>query len=243
MNERGQSHVSHPAAVSPKWDLTIRGLDEDGLKAVQAILNTARFEAREVLFRETEPSDRLFVIREGRVRLYQTRENGSEFTFGICASGTILGLAALVLNRPSVLSGQAIDKVTVSVIRRADFFRCMQAVPKLQANVLELLAMLALESIERSVPMALDLASARLGSILLRLAKPAATNLEKSRCEVVGLSQEELGKMIGASRTWVGLTLGEFERRGLLTKTRGRLTIPDAALLAKAVAELQNADK
>jgi hypothetical protein len=60
---------------------------------------------------------------------------------------------------------------------------------------------------------------------------------------VVGLSQEELGKMIGASRTWVGLTLGEFERRGLLTKTRGRLTIPDAALLAKAVAELQNADK
>ncbi|WP_230534068.1 Crp/Fnr family transcriptional regulator [Microvirga roseola] len=196
-----------------------------------------------MLFRETEPSDRLFVIREGRVQLYQTRENGSEFTFGICASGTLLGLASLVLNRPNVLPGQAIDRVMASVIRRADFFRCMEAVPKLQANILELLAMLALESIERSVPMALDPASARLGSTLLRLAKPAASGVERSRCEVVGLSHEELGKMIGPSRTWVGLTLAEFERRGLLTKTRGRLTIPDTGLLAKAVAELQNADR
>lgn len=235
--------MNQPTAVSPKWDLAIRGLNEEGLKAIQSILNTARFEAREVLFRESEPSDRLFVIREGRVRLYQTRENGSEFTFGICFSGTLLGLAALVLNRPCVLSAQAIDKVTASVIRRTDFFRCMEMLPKLQANILELLAMLALESIERSTPMALDPASARLGSILLRLAKPVATSTERSRCEVVGLSHEELGKMIGATRTWVGITLSEFERRGLITKSRGRLTIPDAELLARAVAELRNAER
>lgn len=232
-----------PNAISPKWDLAIRGLDEKEIKTIHSALSTVRLERREVLFRESEPVDLLYILREGRVRLYQTRESGSQFTFGVCFSGALLGLAAFVLNRPGVLSAQAMDTVTASVMRRADFFRCMEALPRLQSNILELLAMLALESIERSA-MALDPASARLGSILLRLAAPGGRNVQKScQCEVVGLSQEELGRMIGASRTWVGLTLTEFERRGLVKKSRGRLHIPDADRLERAVADMRNAER
>lgn len=186
----------------------------------------------EILFREGEPIESLFVIREGRVRLYQTREDGEEFTYGICVSGTLLGLAALVARKPSVLSAQALGPIVASAMGRADFVHCTASIAGFEGNIAKVLAMLALEGIHRSGPIALDTAAVRLAIVLRSLARPVEADPGHGRHQVVGVSHEELGKMIGASRTWVGVALGEFERLGLIEKSRANIVIEDAQRFA-----------
>jgi CRP/FNR family cyclic AMP-dependent transcriptional regulator len=92
------------------------------------------------------------LVTEGRVRLYQTLEGGEEFTFGLCVAGAILGLAALVTGEPRILSAVALEPVTASVMTRTDFMECLKMVPRFHWNTTRLLAILSLESIERSGP-------------------------------------------------------------------------------------------
>jgi CRP/FNR family transcriptional regulator, cyclic AMP receptor protein len=217
--------------LSPKWGIATEGLDAEERQFIFDRMRPLSFDPKAILFDQGEPSDTLVLLTEGRVRLYQTLEGGEEFTFGICVPGAILGLAALVTGEPRILSAVALEPVTASVMKRTDFMDCLNMVPRFHWNITRLLAILSIESIERSGPLVLDSAAVRLGSTLKSLARPDRGDAKGQRLVVDGLTQEELAKMIGASRNWVAIALGEFERHGLITKRRGRITILSARRL------------
>ena len=228
--ERGQS---------PKWNMALAGLTAEQRHLIRSRMRTVALEPRSILFRQGEPSDTLVVLEQGRVRLLQTHENGEEFTFGVFVGGTILGLAALVLDRPRVLTGEAIDAVVVSLMTRQDFWDCTRVVPGFLENITKLLALLSVESIERSGPLVLDDAWVRLGSILTSLAR-AESGGAGSRLVIDGLTQEDLAKMAGVSRSWVGTALAEFEHLALISKRRGKIAIEDQARLAHFISARRN---
>jgi CRP-like cAMP-binding protein len=216
---------------SPKWALALSGLSSAERRDIHACMRTETLRPRSIMFRQGSPSSHLVVLQSGRARLLQTHANGQEFTFGVFVSGTILGLAAVVLERPHVLTAEAIDTIAVSTLSRTDFARLTHDIPKFLVNVTRLLALLSVEGIERSGPMVLDDARVRLATILLSLARQSA-----SAPSISGLTQEDLAKMVGVTRTWIGSTLNEFEQLGLLTKCRAALTIADPARLERFVA-------
>ncbi len=186
------------------------------------------FSAHKLLFDQGESSDTLILISDGRVRLYQSFENGEEFTFGVCVGGALLGLAALVRDQPRILSAEAMDDVRVLTMMRSDFLTCLREVPQFHWNITRLLAILSVDSIERSGSMVLDCASVRLGTTLRALGLPDEKDPTRQRHHVVGHTQEDLAKMVGVSRTWIAIALSQFERHGLISKTRGRITIQSA---------------
>lgn len=223
--------------LSPKWSIATDGLSASQRQMILDRMKAVSFDPKEVLFDQGEPSDTLLLVTEGRVRLFQTLENGEEFTFGICLPGTILGLAATVTGQARILSAEALEAATASIMTRADFVHCLAEIPPFHWNITRLLAILSIESIERSGPMALDRASVRLGTILKSLARPD----DARQClSVVGLTQQELARMIGVSRSWVAIALSEFERLGLISKSRGKIVIRNAKRLDGFIAEERN---
>jgi CRP-like cAMP-binding protein len=223
--------------LSPKWSLALSGLSGAQRNDVKRRMRTLTLPPRSILFRQGAPSDTLVVLEDGRVRLLQTQRNGEQFAFGVFVGGTVLGLAALVLDRPRILTAEAIDEVVISVMPRSDFVACTRMVPGFLDNITRLLALLSVESIERSGPLALDDAWVRLGSILVSLAR----NDNRNSCPTIsGLTQEDLAKMVGVSRAWVGAALAEFERLSLISKRRSRITIEHPDRLADFVAVSRN---
>ncbi|MFO1110133.1 MAG: Crp/Fnr family transcriptional regulator [Bradyrhizobium sp.] len=218
------AELNAPArTLSPKWGIAVEGLDAEQRQLILDRMRAVSYDPREILFDQGEPSDTLLLLTEGRVRLYQTLDNGEEFTFGICLPGTILGLAALVTGQPRILSCAALEPATASVMTREDFLSCLSSIPPFHWNITRLLAILSIESIERSGPMALDSASVRLGMTLKSLSRPDSN--VSSRRSITGVTQQELAKMVGVSRSWIVIALSEFERLGLISKSRGRITI------------------
>ncbi|WP_375782708.1 Crp/Fnr family transcriptional regulator [Bradyrhizobium sp. Pha-3] len=218
--------------LSPKWSLALAGLSAAQRKDIRSRMRTMTLPPRSILFRQGAPSDTMVVLEDGRVRLLQAQPSGEQFTFGVFVGGTILGLAALVLDRPRILTAEAIDQVVVSVMPRRDFVACTRSVPGFLDNITRLLALLSVESIERTGPQALDDAWVRLGSILTSLAR----NDSRNSCPTItGLTQEDLASMVGVSRSWIGAALAEFERMSLISKRRSRITIAQPARLAEFI--------
>jgi CRP-like cAMP-binding protein len=227
--------------LSPKWGIAMEGLDAFHRKIVLDRMSSTSRDPQEVLFEQGEPSESLFVITQGRVRLFQTLENGEEFTFGISLPGTILGLAAVVADRPRILSAQALGAVMLSIMKRKDLVDCMSQIPSFHWNISRLLAILSIESIERSGPMALDSAFIRLGNALRSLARPCRDPAEGIEILVVdGITQQELAKMVGASRSSVAVALSEFARLGLIDKRRERIEIRNERGLANFIVQQRN---
>jgi CRP-like cAMP-binding protein len=230
----------HGRTLSPKWSIATEGLSAAQRQMLLDRMKAVSFDPKQVLFDQGEPSDTLLLVTEGRVRLFQTMENGEEFTFGICLPGTILGLAATVTGQPRILSAEALEAATASIMTRPNFLRCLSEIPPFHWNITRLLAILSIESIERSGPMVLDRASVRLGTILKSLARPEHGDATEPSLSVVGLSQQELAKMIGVSRSWVAIALSEFERLGLISKSRGKIVIRNASRLDGFIADERN---
>ena len=141
---------------------------------------------------------------------------------------------------PRILSAAALEPVTASVMTRTDFMNCLNMVPRFHWNITRLLAILSLESIERSGPLVLDSAAVRLCAALKSLARPDSGEAAGRPLHVDGLTQEELAKMIGVSRNWVAIALGELERLRLITKRRGRITIISARRLDAFIVSARN---
>jgi CRP/FNR family cyclic AMP-dependent transcriptional regulator len=213
---------------NPKWDRALEGLTHEEAESIHRCMRPAAYEPRTALFHTGEPSTSLIVVRNGRVRLYLSAASGDEFTLSILTGGSILGLAAAVLGRPRILSVEAIGHVDASILPVTEMNRCMASIPRFARNITGLLAVLAVENIERSAPLALDSAASRLGAILLALSAHD-TDPANGLPTVQGLTQDDLAKMVGTTRTWVTLTLTDFERKGLVRKSPGRITIVDAA--------------
>ncbi|NOJ41864.1 Crp/Fnr family transcriptional regulator [Bradyrhizobium australiense] len=105
--------------LSPKWSIATEGLSAAQRQMILDRMKAVSFDPKETLFDQGEPSDTLLLVTEGRIRLFQTLENGEEFTFGICLPGTILGLAATVTGQGRILSAEALEAATASILTRA----------------------------------------------------------------------------------------------------------------------------
>jgi CRP/FNR family transcriptional regulator, cyclic AMP receptor protein len=53
--------------------------------------------------------------------------------------------------------------------------------------------------------------------------------------QIDGITQEDLARMVGVSRTWVVLSLKLFEEHGLIQRHRLRIVIPDSGKIMQFV--------
>lgn len=210
-----------------KWNVLLEGLSTEQSAAVQGRMRNTTYEPRAMLFRQGAPSDCMLLVRSGRVRLYLLSEDGEEFVTGVTGVGSVLGLAPAVLGSNRFQNAEAIDRVEASRLSTNDLNELMMEIPRFARNVARLLAILSGESIVRSGPQVLDPIHMRIASTLINL---AALDEGDPTCHshvIEGVTQSELAKMVGASRTWVALTLAEFERHQLLERKKRWIRIPD----------------
>lgn len=217
----------------PKWHLVLAELTDQDRAALLARMNRVVLPPHALVFRQGEPSDRLVVVESGRVRVFQTSEQGQTFTQNVCVGGTTVGLAALVARRRRDTSAETIDTCTLQVMPAKVLLDLMHTLPGLGAGVARLLATTAMESFARTEALVVEGARARLARILVSLAGTAPGG--GGARQIDGITQEDLARMVGVSRTWVVLSLKLFEDQGLIQRHRRRIVIPDVGRIVRFV--------
>ena len=184
----------------------------------------------EVVFRQGDLVASLFLLTCGAVRLSSVTPAGREIVVALLGPGDVFGEAAL-LSAPSSVEARAVGDsevvgIPVCLLR--------EIIHRHTATAEQLLRMVAarLHRTSRALEEALvgDVAL-RVSSQLRHLAESHGVPEPDGVRIRVPLTQEEIARMVGASREAVNRTLGALTARGLVRTNGQTVVIPDPAAL------------
>ncbi|MBI3075740.1 MAG: Crp/Fnr family transcriptional regulator [Deltaproteobacteria bacterium] len=209
-------------------------LPEAALGEIASLAREETIPRNKVIYFPDEPSNEIFLLKEGRVKLYRLSEDGREVTLAILKPGEVFGELALADEGPRQSAAEALDDVYLCAIKKEDFERILRHHPDLALRISKLMGF-RLRSIEsrveelvfRSVP-------ARLARLLLRLAEEFGQLTPEGTAVGISLSHRELAALIGSTRETTTLVLNDFRRRGIIVVQGRRIVIRDPEALTKA---------
>ncbi len=188
-----------------------------------------RYAKNEIIFRQGDESRELYVVLQGKVRIFRISPAGGETSIDIFSSHDIIGELAAIDNQPRSATAKAISDVELLAISHERFLYHLRTMPDLALSLARLLSQkLRWTSAYAESVAQLD-AAGRLLHILLYYTERYGEAIEpgkRYRVELA-LNQTDLASMVGARREWVNRLLNDWRKRGLLEYTRGVLTIHD----------------
>ena len=90
------------------------GLSTEELEALSASSSSRSFPKNTVVIHENDPADSLFIIENGRVKVYCSDKNGKEFIMNTQGEGDYFGELALLDDSSRSASVRTVEKSTFS---------------------------------------------------------------------------------------------------------------------------------
>jgi len=199
-------------------------IDPAAAGALRATMALVTLERGDVLFREGEPGDRLYVIGTGKIKLGRRAPDGRENLLAILGPGEMIGELSLFDPGPRTATGTAVADTTLYELAHSGLVIWLEQHPAVAKHLLcalagrlrrtnEALADLIFSDVPGRVAKALLGLSARFGT-------PVADGVRVSH----DLTQEELAQLVGASRETVNKALADFAARGWIRR-EGRAVV------------------
>ena len=173
----------------------------------------------------------VYQILEGRVRYSAWDHRGCETVLTYMTRGDWAGLSEVFTGMPAQWNVVAQSAVRVRAIRRRDFEKLVDAHPTLAKQLLRIFALrFSLYRLFGFDHSALTLKQ-RVVKMLWFLSFGHDKEADDTSPIILKISQEELGKAVGASRQKLNPALKALERERLLTLQFGSVTLHSRALI------------
>lgn len=182
-----------------------------------------------VFYESEQASEKMFMIKSGRVRLYHLAADGKIFTTAILEAGTFFS-AAVFGNQNNGGYAEAVMDCTICLMSRRDVETVLLADSRIAFRIIEALGKRLLEAERRLADLVLKNLPARVISLLLQYARQNAS-------ADVRLTHEELAQMLGIRRETVSRILNDLQNRQLIEQHRGRIALLDLEKLEKISAD------
>ncbi|MFN8522463.1 MAG: cyclic nucleotide-binding domain-containing protein [Chloroflexota bacterium] len=112
-----------------------RGLADAHVEAIAGGLAQERFAAGELIIRQGDHGDSLFLIEAGAVEVFLTSQQGEDVVLARLGPGEAFGEMSLLTGEPRSAGVRAVVPLTVRVARREDFLRLAVNQPVLLFNL------------------------------------------------------------------------------------------------------------
>ncbi|MCO1580567.1 Crp/Fnr family transcriptional regulator [Crossiella sp. SN42] len=185
-----------------------------------------RFAPGAVIWSQGEPSQHVFVVLAGRIRVSTGSVAGREAVLAICGPGEIVGELSAVDGRTRSANVAAVDEVEALVVPAARLDRLCEQQPRIAWAMLRVVAD-RLRQTDRRGEYTDGPAAHRAVALLLDLAEqygqPVAAGVEIA----LSISQQQLADTMAISRESLARVLRELRKRGLVDTGRQRITVLD----------------
>jgi CRP/FNR family cyclic AMP-dependent transcriptional regulator len=188
----------------------------------------------EDFYRPERHDSGLFLILEGRVRVYLTTPAGKEATLNLLGGGTVLWVRRFEALRAGAVHVQAVEPSVLAFMGRDELDRFILAKPEVGIRMMDLLAERLGQSNERMAEIAHKEVISRLAGQVLRLLDDEGVVDRRGGYKLpAAYTHEELGAMIGAERVAVTRALGRLREAGAVELRRRRIHVTDQEALRR----------
>jgi CRP/FNR family transcriptional regulator, cyclic AMP receptor protein len=168
------------------------------------------------LFQEDSPSNGVFVICTGQVKLSCTSKEGKTLILKIAVPGDVVGLGAVISGSKYEVTAETIEPTEIKHISQSEFLSFIQHHGQASLHAAKALSEEYKTAFFDARRLALSgSAAGRLASILLEWARAASCGKPELRL-TMALTHEELASLVGTSRETVTRMLGRFRKEKLI---------------------------
>ena len=191
-----------------------RELDDEAAAALRDSMDEVRVTRGQVLFREGDAGDRVYVVIEGKVKLGRTAPDGRENLLAVLGPAQMFGELSLFDPGPRSATATAVTDSTLLGLGHEDLLPLLTGRPEVARGLLLQIAQRLRRSNEAMADLVFADVPGRVAKALLDLSQRfGATSRDGIRVSH-DLTQEELAQLVGASRETVNKALADFVQRG-----------------------------
>jgi CRP/FNR family transcriptional regulator len=171
-------------------------------------------EQGDVLYSPKASTERLFILKEGRVQVYEVDRGGEEITLSVVEDGNVFGEMALTGQSLEGLYVRALTPSTVVSLRREELEKLIMNKPEVGMRLVRELA----EKLHASEARYADIIGkdvpARLATLILQLVDSEGVVSSESYRIPTRYTHEQLASMIGCKRVAVSRAFSRLKEAG-----------------------------
>ena len=159
-----------------------------------------------IVINEGDLSDTLYIIRQGKVKVYLSETDGREVTLNILGPGEFFGELALIDEAPRSASVVTLESTSLSLVSKATFQQCIKEHTEIAMKLMRTLCQRVRSLTESVKKLALLDVYGRVARTLESMA------VTKDGVQVIEqrLTHQDIASMVGASREMVSRILKEL---------------------------------
>jgi CRP/FNR family transcriptional regulator len=221
--------VAEQLARSPLF----RGLSPADRAALASVSSVRSFERGAELFAEGDPSEALFVIVDGLVKVVKSTPAGKELILEIFGEGDPVGAVAMFAGQAFPASARAIEPSRCIVTPRREFFRLLESQPSLVRGLLAGFTVRLLELTGRLAELAGARVEERIARFLLRSAEERGRAGHGGLFVPLALSRQELADVTGTTIETAIRVMSRWAKAGLVATRDDGFVLLDPGGLAR----------
>jgi CRP/FNR family transcriptional regulator len=212
-------------------------LSSGDVEQLARMITRKEYQPDTAVFFKCDPSDSLYMILKGSVKVANTSEGGVEKILDVLGAGEIFGELAMLDGHPRSATVTTCEPTEMAAISREDFRKFVVNRPEILWKLMESLC----ERIRKTSSNILEMSSKevpyRLLATLSRLVEKHGQTAADGSCLInMKVGAQDLAAMVGASRDVVSRLLRKYEADGLIEVGKNKkLIVPHPEALARAL--------
>jgi CRP-like cAMP-binding protein len=226
-------------AVEPllKSNPLYRRLSDEDRRRLADVSLVRSYPKGTTIFSEGDPSDFLYTVESGRVKVAKMLGGGKEVILEILGAGDPLGAVAAYESRPYPASAVALEDCTLILVRRGAFFALLETCPSLVRGLLNGLSFRLLELTRRISEVTGSRVETRFAHVFLMLADRMGRPHARGVFIPLALSRQDLADLTGTTLETSIRIMSRWGKEGMvLTENEGFLVYDRAVLERLALA-------
>jgi CRP-like cAMP-binding protein len=199
------------------------------IEKLAEITSEKEFSKGELIFGPYDTEEKIFVVREGEVEIYQLSPEGKKVIIDILVPGNIFGNSSFS-SKPFVEVNDfavARSRVILCIFRKSDFMNVLRTMPQVAMSLIEEISAKLNETDSRIRDLALSNATTRLIGELMRFAKKVGKEVDDKIVVGTKLTHEELAGMTGVTRETVTRVLKKLRQEKIVDLDKSRHIVID----------------
>lgn len=192
-------------------------LSTEEMKEIVKTTNSVTYPRGDTIYRADEPSEGLYIVHKGRVKIYRLSETGKEQLVRILEPGDFTGELSLFSESVHDAYAEAMVATELCVMDRNHFQQFLLKYPEISLKVLT-------EFSSRLAKTEKQAASIAMESVDTRIATYLANLVEETNHPTIALpmSRKDLASHLGTTPETISRKLAEFEDAGWIRQTSQR---------------------
>lgn len=199
------------------------GLPDDQLSAIRQIAVEKQYSKGQTIFSEEDETKGLFVVVDGRVKIYKVSSEGKEQILHIIEAGQSFGEVTVFTGQQMPANAQTLAKSRLLLFPRSAFVGLVTANPSLALNLLAIMSKKLRQFAAQIENLSLKEIPARLASYLVYLAEEQ----DAGDAVTLNVSKGQLASLLGTIPETLSRIFAKLSAQNLIRVEGPKITLLD----------------